>query len=199
MSHLHSKARRLALGVVAAVLLACGSGDSQPSFEITDADSGWNLFRHRNPDFRFLFPAAWTVKQPKGSHVRALVSSNDLTSGASCNVGVNRSPVAALLAASGTIPEMAGTDLISKEKFPDARIVEERKIGVDNVPAKLVVFDASYATIHGAFQFRQLIVFTARDSELFTITCGALASGFEPMRPIFLRLVSSFVFESWEQ
>jgi hypothetical protein len=135
------------------------------------------------------------------SNRRALmyVSSNDLTTGASCNVGVNHSPVAAILAASGAIPGMAGADLISKEKFPDARIVEERRIGVDNVPAKLVVFDASYATIQGQFQFRQLIVFTARDSEVFTITCGALVNGFESMRPVFLRLVSSFVFESWEQ
>lgn len=163
-------------------------------------------FRSAEFQFRFVYPAGWTKKIPRGPNVKALVDAPDGMS--NCNIVVRRNSAfagksqreidAAFFAS--PVSEADWKELYA-DKFTDLKVLDSRLTKVDNQFAQFAVTEMSYTSIITVYAV-QMQFFTVTPGLFWHFTCSAAGPSrrianinFQKMRPTFTAILSSFVFE----
>jgi hypothetical protein len=164
-------------------------------------------FRNVEFRFRFVYPADWVQKTPRGQNVKALIDAPDGAS--NCNIVVRRMPELAKLsqkeidaeAFAAPMSEAEWKELLG-DKFPDFKIRESRLTKVDNQPAQFAVNEMSYTTVAASVYGVQMQFITMTPGLFWNFGCGSGGQNlrtadltFQKMRPTFTAILSSFVFE----
>ena len=160
---------------------------------------GWSLFRDELYSFRFEYPGDWVSKEPRGKHVRALVS--DPATGTNCNVLVRSLPGTESISPEEALALMTPEEMLEgqQQKMPDARLVSSKRVALDNRPALMVEMEMSYETVLGKAPYRQLLIWSFSEGRIYQLICGGSPEVFDVQEPILLRIASTFVFETWEE
>jgi hypothetical protein len=166
-----------------------------------------NTFRNTEFKFRFVYPTDWTAKTPRGPNVRALIAAPGAQM-TCCNIVVRRMPQLEKSSRkeiiadsfSGTWSEDAWREVMPG--FTDTGIRERRLTKVSNYPAQFAITEGPYTTIAATVHMVMMQFVTMTPGVFWHFSCGAggLTSSeanmrFEKMRPQFLGILSSFVFE----
>jgi hypothetical protein len=189
--------------VLAAVFVATLS-PTQAAAETQD----WITVRNREFSFRFIHPADWRVRTPRGLNVRYLISTPASTPLGSCNIVVRRVPKLADYSQRRLDDELAipydakdWADLMDG-KFPDLRVIESRGAKADNRPAQYAVLEFSYETVERKIYTRSMNVVTLSPGVFWHFSCGAggptppdALNSYMHWSRTFGRILSSLVFE----
>jgi hypothetical protein len=163
----------------------------------------------RNVEFRFRFvcPADWIQKTPRGPNVRALIDAPDGAS--NCNIVVRRVPELGRASQKEIDAEMFAAPMseadwkeLLSDKFPDVKIRECRLTKVDNQLAQFAVNEMSYTTVGASVYAVQMQLVTMTPGLFWNFGCVSVGQNsqtanvtFLKMRPTFTAILSSFVFE----
>jgi len=165
------------------------------------------MFRSTEFGFRFVYPANWIEKTPRGPNVRALVDAPDGAS--NCNIVVRRMRELAGLsqkqidaeAFAAPMSEADWKELLGS-KFPDVKIRERRLTKIDNQLAQFAINEMSYTTVGASIYAVQMQVVTMTPGLFWNFGCVSGGQNsqtadmtFQKMRPTFTEILSSFVFE----
>lgn len=162
---------------------------------------GWKLLRRSDPPFRFEYPSTWVEKTPRGENVKALVSSNDATTGANCSVGMRADRALEGVGSAEAIAEFGGPEGVGSmlsEGQPGSKVLWSRMSALDGRPAVLTLMSVQYATVKGSADIRQLSLWSMVDGRIVYFVCGSDPGHFSETEPTFVDIFSTFVFESWK-
>lgn len=171
------------------------------------ADDSWAVFR--NPDFNFLYPRDWKIKEPRSPTVRGKISSPQGKPTAACSVarfaaeGLRNRSQRDLdqLILSRPLTRDDWRDLLADDVL-GANILETREVKVVNRPAHFVVFEGVFETVGGKMFMRAQQFMTLRPGYAWRFTCGAFGSNaaearkyFTYWKPSIDQMMTSFMWE----
>lgn len=165
-------------------------------------------FRNTEFKFRFVYPSDWTQQTPRGPNVRALIR-GPAGRMSNCNIVVRRMPALEKLSRKELIAD-SFSDVWSDadwkemlgEKFAGATIRERRLTKASNYPVQFSVVEAPYETVAAKVHVVMIQFVTMTPGIFWHFGCSAggttleqARQQFQQMRPQFLSILSSFVFE----
>lgn len=164
-------------------------------------------FRSTEFQFRFVYPADWMQKTPRGQNVKALVDAPDGAS--NCNIVVRPTLNLVRLSQKEIDESMFAAPMsdaewkeLAGDKFPDFKVRERRLTKVDNRPAQFAVNEMSYSTVAATIYGVQMQFITMTPGMVWHFSCIAGGANlaianmnFQRVRPTFISILSSFVFE----
>ncbi len=160
-----------------------------------DSDD-WQTFRSEEYKFRFIYPEDWASKQGRGPNVEALISNNKKEN-ANCNVVV-RTDEALSLMDSRVFKDMSQKDI--EEMTPEGSIfIKGGNTYIDNKDAVYMYVSTKYKTLDIQINFKQIMVYTIVNHNMYVISCGSSVDYFEKFEPILKRIISTFVFEFYNK
>lgn len=174
------------------------------------AEDEWRLFRSEDFKFRFLYPGTWRFGTPRGTNIRVTLFPPKGMPSANCNILVKTAPEFSGMKQK-ELNRMIQTESLSASdwaamlgKWPDLKVIESRKVKVDNQPAYFGLVEFSHETFdRKAFvKGQQWVTFTP--GEYWQFGCAGKGATIEEARrsyeywlPVFKKMMGSFVFERW--
>lgn len=168
----------------------------------------WLTARNTEFKFRFIYPPDWKINTPRGPNVRFSVS-GPTDAGVNCNVVARRMPELARMTQRELNSELekpfSPTDWKDAigAKFPDVAVIENRLTKVDNRPVQFAVARLSYTTPSASISAQNVNIVTLSPGIFWHFACGVGASTatgasaeYVRWRPVFMQIISSFVFEN---
>jgi hypothetical protein len=165
-------------------------------------------FRNTEFKFRFVYPNDWSEKKPRGPNVRALIQGPPGRM-SNCNIVVRRVPALEKASRKEIIADSFSTTWSETDwkemfgdKFSNATIRERRLTKASNYPAQFSIAETRYETVAANIHAVMMQFVTITPGLFWHFAC--LAGGatpeqarqqFQQMRPQFLSILSSFVFE----
>lgn len=165
-------------------------------------------FRNTEFKFRFVYPGDWTQQTPRGPNVRALITGPP-SHNSNCNIVVRRVPALEKLSRKELIADSFSTTWSESDwkkmfgdTFSKGTIRERRLTKASNYPAQFSVAEIPYETVAAAVHVVTMQFVTMTPGLFWHFTCmegdktlEQARQRFEQMRPQFLSILSSFVFE----
>lgn len=165
-------------------------------------------FRNIEFKFRFVYPDGWKQATPRGPNVRALIEGPQGRQ-ANCNIVVRRVPSLAKFSRQELIADSFSTVWSEADwlemlgsKFAGATIRERRLTKASNYPVQFSVLETPYETVAAKIHMVMVQFVTLTPGILWHFGCAAGGKDLEEaqrnygyMRPQFLSVLSSFVFE----
>ena len=175
---------------------------------VADGDTSnlWPVHRDTQAKFRISYPADWIVVPPKGRNVRFSV--NPPEGAGNCNVVVQynaeiqnltqeelNKAIRELPQDAAAWAEYAGLPV------SNVRVIESRIAKIGAIPALLGVMETTLENLEGKYTRYQIVAFTCRPGEVWTVNCGASAFSpdeakqrFQTLRRRFDKVLGSFTF-----
>jgi hypothetical protein len=165
-------------------------------------------FRNAEFKFRFVYPSDWTQQTPRGPNVRALIQGPPGRI-SNCNIVVRRMPALEKVSRQELIAD-SFSDVWSDsdwkellgEKFARATIRERRLTKASNYPVQFSIVETPYETVAAKVHVVMIQFVTMTPGIFWHFGCSAggttleqARQQFQKMRPQFLGILSSFVFE----
>ncbi|MBX2963698.1 MAG: hypothetical protein KF687_14390 [Cyclobacteriaceae bacterium] len=151
-----------------------------------------NLYRNTKYQFRIKFPETWEIKKGDGPNILVKASSGK---GGSINIYVKDLGIAL-----GDIDDMLSIEEWTNsvyEKFPSAKILEQKEIYIDNKKAYFVQYTITYKVLEHQTNGIFYIIGLINKNYLYAITAGSVEGQFEDEKPILDASVSTFVIEDY--
>lgn len=174
------------------------------------AEDEWRVYRNAEFKFRFLYPSVWRFDTPRGANVRVTLFPPKGTPSANCNILVKTAPEFSGMKQE-ELNRMIQTESLSASdwaamlgKWPDLKVIESRKVKVDNQPAYFSLIEFSHETFDrkALVKGQQWVTFTP--GEYWQFGCAGKGATIEEARrsyehwlPVFKKMMGSFVFERW--
>jgi hypothetical protein len=166
------------------------------------------IFRNTEFKFRFVYPSDWTQQTPRGPNVRALIQ-GPRGRMSNCNIVVRRMPALEKLSRQELIADSFSevwSDAEWKgmlgEKFAIATIRERRLTKASNYPVQFSIVETPYETVAAKVHVVMIQFVTMTPGIFWHFGCSAggttleqARQQFQKMRPQFVSILSSFVFE----
>lgn len=165
-------------------------------------------FRNSEFKFRFVYPSDWKPVTPRGPNVKGLIQ-GPRGRLSSCNIVVRRVPQLEQFTRQQIIEDSLATVWSEEDwrnalgpTFADAAIRERRLTKASNYPVQFSVIEVPYETIAAKIHGIMIQFITMTPGILWNFGCTAGGNTLEEarrnydiMRPQFLAILSSFVFE----
>jgi hypothetical protein len=165
-------------------------------------------FRNTEFKFRFVYPSDWTQQTPRGPNVRALIQGPPGRM-SNCNIVVRRMPALDKLSRKEIIADSFSTTWSESDwkemlgdKFSNAIVRERRLTKASNYPVQFSIVETPYETVAANVHAMMVQFVTMTPGIFWHFGCSAggatseqARQQFQQMRPQFLSILSSFVFE----
>lgn len=178
----------------------------------SSAQSDWKTYRNADVQFRFLYPPDWIIGTPRGPDVRVTLFPPSDSPRANCNVVVKDVPETKSMSQASLNSEVSSMALTEeiweqmmgmRSKWPDSRLVEFRRVMVDNQPALLSVTEHSHQTVDRNTYIKSSMLVTFTPGSMLFVGCAGKGDtltqarkSFDHWEQTFQRMQGSLVFES---
>lgn len=172
----------------------------------SDNSNFWPVYRDTQAMFRISYPADWIVLPPKGRNTRFSV--NPPNGPGNCNVVVLQNPELRGMTQDELNREIvqlpqdaAGWANYAGLPASNVRVIESRIAKIGTIPALLGVLEIEQENLEGRFYRYQIVAFTFKPGEIWSLNCGASSFSaevakqrFNSLRRRFDKVLGSFTF-----
>lgn len=174
------------------------------------AENEWRVYRSTEFKFRFLYHNTWRFDTPRGANVRVTLFPPKGTYSANCNILVKTATELSAMKQEELNRRIQAESLSASDwatmlgKWPDLKVIESKKVMVDNQPAYFGLIELSHETFDREVFIRGLHWITFTPGEYWQFSCAGKGATIEEARrsyehwfPVFKKMMGSFVFERW--